>query len=372
MNLEELDLGEAKEEPAPATEHHGPPRPTPGSGPNFKSYFDFLLTNRPGISPLSFDSFHSIILIDYMPVPNVLFSTEIPVASPGGRPVPRFYELDMDVSEKLQIRVGKIWIPFDQGDPHFTFGGVMNTFEFNSASQSNFLPDVWADLGVGLKLKVARNRISVVDAHLYVVNGFREGGTDPASGITNLVYPDFSTPPLQEDNNHDKGVGARVAAMLYNTLSLGGSFFTCRYTDETNPSGRIIAIGVDSLLRFESQTTLRGGYVFMNVSLPNGLSVPNPAFPASESYQRAGAYMELGQKFGKYRLLVRGGIQNGDTRVEDANDRTIAGLRVEYNINPMLQLSLEYRKDLKRENGSGVALPKPNVEYTAARFVIRM
>ena len=117
-----------------------------------------------------------------MPNADITFSSEI-------RALPRFYELSWKVGKRNTLRLGKIWIPFDNTHPHQTFGGIMNTNEFNETSQ--FMPDLWADMGIGLKFRLVDRPGLKMDADVYLVNGFGDAGaaSDPLSDST--TYPNF-------------------------------------------------------------------------------------------------------------------------------------------------------------------------------------
>lgn len=326
------------------------------SGPLFKAYFDTLLTHRPGRT-FTFDSFHTILLFDYMPNQYITFSSEIPFGS--GRPTPRFYEVDWKISKKITFRIGRIWIPFDNTHPHQTFGGIMNTSEFGEATA--FLPDLWADLGLGLKIRLVDRPGLKMDGDIYIVNGFGDtGGTDPLGETSS--YPNFSdtSPATPEDNNDAKSIGGRVHATFSNMVGTGVSFYTGTYSSNgVTPAGSILAIGVDAQLRLPSKTDFRLGYIYMNVGVPGGTT--------RTSFLRAGFYAEARQRFSrKFSVMARGGVQQPDNGVVDVSDRTIIGGRVAYNFNPMFQISFEHFQDLESTAG------KVNKQYSGLRFVVKM
>lgn len=306
---------------------------------------------RPGINPLTFDNYHTAFLVDYIPNPDLQFS--VGVAPP--LIVPRFYELDYNISRRVQLRVGRIWVPFDQINPHNTFGGLWNTSTLRADNQEAFLPDIWADLGLGFKFTLADSPSLNVIAHLYVVNGFQSGGTDPLAEST--TYPDFETLPNAADNNTDKAFGGRIHMDVANVFGLGASVYSGAYSDEGTEANRILMLGADTQIRPTKSTEIRAGYALMNVDLRGGIT--------RQSYLRGGVYGELRQRIGsRWQLVARGGLTQNDNGVSDRNDRTLVGGRIECRISPNLTLIGEHHRDINPTPD------KVNLSYTAARLSI--
>lgn len=325
----------------------GPPRHH-GSGaqPIFKFLFDLVFAIRPGANPWTFDNYHTLALVDIIPRQGFHFSFEL-------NPTPRYYELDVDITDRLRIRAGRIWIPFDDMNPHNSFGGYINTSLLRPAGTVAFLPDIWADLGVGARFQILDTKDLSALAHLYVVNGFGAGGADPTGAATS--YPDFAALP-SPDANTDKAIGGRVQmGFLQRMLSVGASFYTGRYTPDTEGSSRILMLGLDAQVRPLSRLEARAGYTFGSVGLPAG-----------GSFNRAGFYAE-----GKYKLLenwfasIRLGLLQGDNRVTDANDQNLVGGRAGYEAD-WYQLSVQYMRDLKDVAG------KRSKEFTVLRFLVML
>ncbi|HTL12241.1 MAG TPA: 4Fe-4S binding protein [Bdellovibrionota bacterium] len=337
----------------------GPPPGTPGGPaasqytlpggmalPVFKVYFDFLFYLRPNKGNLSFDSFHNLLLFELMPDPKVQFSFEV-------RQSPRYYELDYNVSEKFKIRFGKIWIPFDDMSPHNIFGGRINTSQL-SPGNATFLPDLWAELGVGLKYTLIDTKALKFDADGYIVNGFRDGGTDPTGN--NESYPSFGTPGTAADNNRDKAFGGRLHATIARNFGLGTSFYTGRYNSQNeSKEKRITAIGFDAQARFGPIET-RAGLATMMVDAE------------TTTYNRGGLYGEVAYKFGaekRWKLLARGGTVQLDDRVLDVTDEQIIGGEIAYRLG-FIELSFEHSRDLL------IRTRKDNYTFTAFRVVVAL
>jgi len=354
INLGNLDSGPS---PISSGGGGGPPSrggpPSGGGGPVFKAFFDLLLYTRPGFQDITFRNFHPIFLVDYIPNEKVKFSFEV-------RTNPRFYELDYSISKSFTLRLGRIWIPFDDMDPHNNFGGVMNTSEFRSPGGAAFLPDIWADFGVGARTSLIDTARLGVFADLYVVIGFgQNGGIDPLG--SGSPYPFFSQPTAitAADNNTDKSIGGRIQLKLGGMLSIGGSIYRGRYTNETEEPADVMMSGIDTQLRLFTGTTIRIGFVYMKVDL---LADGENAF-----MERGGLYAEFMQRLRrKIKIYGMAGVLQGDHRSEDANDRTLLGVKIAYEINDYMQLSLLHFKDVQEIPG------KTGTEFTGLRYTIRM
>ncbi|MBC7692345.1 MAG: hypothetical protein H7222_11330 [Methylotenera sp.] len=317
-----------------------------GSHPDFKVYFDLDLISRPGYSNFTFDNYHSYLLFEFVPSPTVQFTFDV-------RETPRYYELDLQATPRLQVRLGKIWIPFDDMAPHNIFGGRVNVSRLSPGTGPVFLPDLWTDLGVGLKYKWFDTPKFALDTHLYVVNGFRDGGKDPTGATT--PYPSFSDLPTSADNNRAKAIGGRVAAKVGSRLGLGFSYYSNRWNSQDNPLSQTMSIlGFDTQLRLGRGTEFRFGLAKMSVNTVSG------------PFTRGGYYGEVGQKLGaeqKWKVLGRLGQVQVDDRVLDPNDVRIIGATVLYKPN-LIEYSIEHSKDLEMRSA------KKGYSYTAARVII--
>lgn len=326
-----------------------PLSPHAGSGvePHFSIYFDLLLASQPGKAEFSFLNFHPLLFFEILPSSEIQFSFEV-------NPSPRYFELDYQLSETLQLRAGKIWIPFDDLNPHNLFGGRIGTNRMRLGGVY-FLPDVWTDLGVGAKLNLSDTGRMTSEAHLYIVNGFRQGESDPFLGPG---YPSFTDSGISEkDNNSDKAVGARLQFLFERVFGFGISAYTGRWNDETKIDDvplRMNLLGTDFSMRFQD-TSVRLGIIGMFVALPN-----------EKTYRRHGEYVEFSQKFSDvWRFMLRAGNLDTDDRLTDMNDVTIVGAGLFYKPS-VVQLSLEHQVDVKTVGG------KAGYTFTFARVTVQM
>ncbi len=330
--------------------------------PNFKFYFDFMFRTRTpttGTTPKnnSFDSFHQIFMVEYTPTPEFTFMAEV-------RADPRFYEVAYQVSPRVQVRWGRIWIPLDDLSPHNIFGGRVNTSMLAYDSSLLLLPDLWADLGVALKYRVMDSPTHSMDFHAYAVNGFRQRN-DPL-GLASR-YPDFTSVGGGNglgDNNSQKDFGGRLQYKYKQSFGLGVSYYKGTYTDKNLPAGitepktlGLSILGGDIQFRPTNMTEFRAGYVTMNVDLEPTLTKPTA--------KRGGTYLELGQKFGSdrtWKALIRAGQVQADDRASTVGDLSLVGITLLKMVGP-LQFSVEYNKDSKQAPG------KTNMTYGAFRIV---
>jgi len=319
--------------------------------PMFKTYFDLDFVSRPGLNngrtDLTFDSYHSFLFFEINPTPDLQFMFDV-------NPNPRMFELDAQVAPRVQLRAGKIWIPFDDissQSPHTFFGGRTNTSKIAPGGLT-FLPDIWTDLGLGLKVKAIETESVALEAQTYIVNGFGEGGTDPKSLTTD--YPQFSNIAIGPDNNRDKAFGFRTHSKLFGQWGLGASLYRGRWSNEELPSAGITLVGIDA--QWEMSTTeFRLGWASMKVGLTD-----------SSSFVRNGSYAEVGQKLGskqQWKVLARGGAIQLDSRTLASNDQQIIGGAVLFRPG-LIQYSVEHSRDVRKLAG------KSNYSYTALRLII--
>jgi len=341
----EAKAAPASESPTRAvTSHHM----APGVEPHFNIFFDLWLAYQPGKAELSFLNFHPLLLLEVVPLPDLQFSFEV-------NPSPRYYELDYRVNEWLQFRAGKIWIPFDDMNPHNLFGGMIATSRLRLGTMA-YLPDIWTDLGVGAKFNIIEQPNLNLDGHLYVVNGFGGGGTDPMGQSAN--YPLFNDIPVSaSDTNNNKAIGGRLHALIDRTFGLGLSFYTGQWTpDGPSDSRSIYMVGLDAQIR-KGRTEYKLGFSYMPVALLGDVG-----------YHRQGQYLEVNQKFGKqdeWRLTGRVGHLDPDSRLTDDNDTLTVGAGLRWKPG-MVAFAFEHYQDVKK-----VAIKK-GYSFTAFRSIIQL
>lgn len=300
---------------------------TAGAEPHFSVMFDLLMAYRPGVGRegFSFLNFHPLLFFEIVPTSNIIFSFEV-------NPSPRYYELDYILNKTVTLRVGKIYIPFDDMNPHNMFGGMINTSRMQFGS-TQYLPDIWADLGVGVKLNLTDTKALKLESHFYVVNGFGSTGTAPAT------TPQFSGPTVSaSDNNDNKSVGTRVHAIISRVFGVGFSAFYGRWSDQRDDVNNVLILGGDVQLRFP-KTEIKAGVSSFAVKYSNG-----------SSFNRSGNYIEAQQKFGErdeWRVVGRYGMQDTNDKIVDDSDNNLIGGGIRWKPN-FITLALEHYQDIKK------------------------
>lgn len=337
---EEVDLS-AMEESAPAANPHGG---STTAEPHFSVFFDLIMGYRPGKENFSFLNFHPLLFFEIVPTSDIIFSFEV-------NSNPRFYELDYQASKALTLRVGKIYIPFDDMNPHNLFGGIIGTGSMAFGSTA-YLPDIFADLGVGLKYIIMDTKDIKLESHFYVVNGF-----GPANAATNDV-PNFSSVG-SADVNDNKSIGGRFHALISRFVGIGFSFYTGRWSNANGPVNHLLMLGGDAQIRLP-KTEIRAGFSTMQVGYETTL-IGTP-------YNRSGMYVELQQKFGgrdEWRGIARLGSLDTNDSIVDNSDNFIVGGGIRWKPN-VITLSLEHYQDTKQVPG------KTATSFTFLRTVIQL
>ena len=344
---ETVDLTQMDQKNAPSKATSKNPASPHGQqtfSPNFHVFFDLNLISRPGVTDLTFDSFHSFLLFELAPTPEIQFSFDV-------NPSPNYFELDYQFAKRFTFRAGKIWIPFDDMSPHNIFGGRVGVSRLTLGDA--YLPDLWTDLGVGLKWQMVDSALLNLVSNVYVVNGFRSGGEDYIT--PGGEYPLFSDLPTSPDNNMDKAIGGRIHGTLFRKIGLGASIYSGRWSDQDDAARGLLIWGADAQVRL-GKTEIRSGISSMSADL------------GYDTVNRGGVYGELGQKFGaqsQFKALLRGGTLQLDDRVTDQNDRTIVGATLLYQPGP-IQVSIEHSRDINDE------VAKVDKTYTALRLIIAL
>ncbi len=304
----------------------------------FHLYSDLIFHLKDSIT--TFDSFHNLFIAELHERGVFKFSAEI-------NPNPRLFELQYRLNEKLTIFGGKFLIPFNHPNPHTRYGGYVISSQNIGTEDKTLLPDIWSDLGIGLKYKFLEFSSWYLKLNFYVCNGFQGGGKDPLNGE---YYPDFSNTG-KEDNNSDKAVGFGLSAYFNRFMRVGFSFYTNMYELPL----RLYIIGLDSKVIVLKNMDLEAGYIFFHVMLP-----------AYSSFDRGGFYLKLNYDFSNnfYSELMTG-ISQTDSRIQDEGDKTLVGLKFGYRVK-IFDFSLIGLYDLEKFSG------KTKYSYFGLRASLRI
>jgi hypothetical protein len=277
---------------------------------------------------LSFETYHMLFFFQSRPRKEFEFQTQL-------SPTPNFFEVGFWLGPKTKFRLGKIFIPFESRSPHVTYGGRVNTSATAHPGTEAFLPDYWAEYGLGFETTLFEDQDFRLNLDAVLVNGLREGGTDPNATTSLPSYPSFSDSSLLlvPDNNSDKAIGGRVEAKIFDAVTVGAATYRCRYTNEGNLYRSLWIYGADVGINIEG-LILRAGYIGMEVGLVS---------PGTRML-RGGVFAELGGQFGKWRALARTGTYQSDSRVHTPGDQQLVGVSFRYQAHPFF-ISASYHHD---------------------------
>jgi hypothetical protein len=213
---EEVDLTQLeKEQPAAKPSGH------PGKAESeeklspfkFKLFFDLLLQYQ-FVDPKKFEFTrdHAYVVLEVPIADWLTFRTDI-------SPEPQFFEIIFSAGNTLELRLGKVLIPFGQNEFHHLIGGRVD-------KQSLFLPTIWADYGFALKHLLYEGETIGFDYSIWVVNGFQQttdldGNAKPSSRAGSLT-----------DNNMMKGMGVRPVLHVGPAFSFGVSWYVDGWDDD--------------------------------------------------------------------------------------------------------------------------------------------
>lgn len=351
VDLNTLTSGPSPSSSAPGNSSFEHAHGGTGTPPNLQVYFDLNLINRPGIpgQELAFMNFHSFVFLNFLPDAKLQFSADLPQFN--------YYELDYMILPHLQVRAGRIWIPFDDLSPHSLFGGRVNVSALAPDGQT-LLPTLWTDLGLGVKYDILDTPKLLLVANAYFVNGFGAGGTDPMGGTE---YPLFTSNQGNQDTNRNKAIGGRLHATFFGAYGLGVSYYTGRWNPQTDPTPLGIRIfGVDAQARYGP------------VEFRTGMATATSDIPVDSlgtmAASRGGFYGEVGYRFGYqdvWKVLGRGGTIQLDDRVISNTDQTLVGATILRRLGP-IEISLEHSRDLKK------IATKTNYSLTNLRMVVAL
>lgn len=349
---EEIDLDlDSPEQLEPASSKYG--QHASAVKKHITIYVDAALTSLKGAdnlgSGLTFSNFHSFFILDVSATLEISFTGEISGS-------PRFYEIGYQPYDWLKFRMGKILVPFDDREIHSIYGGKTNVI--NISPDGTFVPYLWGDLGVDVQLQLIDTTWLSSKLDIYVINGIGTGGTDPLEEAES--FPDFtSIPSIGNDNNKSKAWGGRLHSTFFGNFGLGGSYYSGRWTDQTDPGKNIEIWAVDSQLRIPFLNhQIRVGYAQGTTDL---LDINSDAVAI-----RRGFYGELTQSaWNSWKFIFRTGFLNLDDRIVDKNDQAWLTGMILYRPS-VLQWSIEYSRDTKRTVDKGI------YNYWAFRVTARL
>lgn len=229
-----------------------------------------------------------------------------------------FYELQYNFSPYMNIRVGKIFIPFGQSDYHHIYGGLVD-------ETASFLRKFWCDYGVAFHSKI----ISSLQGDIFVGNGF------PVYG--NTVF--FSQPPTPRDNNMMKSVALRLKWRPIQQVFLIANGYYDAYSDQNDLRDFIFMYGLD--VGFEARKFhLKTGAAV--AELFDHKTTPLDGFLFASKWYRWAWYSEARYNFTRMlSLQLRAGSMDTDNRTQSPTDQM--NLNTTFFVRPgPFEISLSY------------------------------
>jgi hypothetical protein len=305
---QEVDLGQLEAE-ASTSQAANPQQPPAGADQHlpfkFKLFFDLLLRYQ-FVDPKQFEftKDHAYVILELSMADWLSFRTDV-------SPSPQFYELVFNLGNKLELRVGKVLIPFGQNEFHHLIGGRVD-------KQSLFLPVIWADYGIAFKHLLYEGETIGVDYSVWAVNGFQEG-----SDLNGQPAPSTNAGSLS-DNNMMKGMGIRPQLHIGTAFTLGASWYMDSWDKDDEQYMYFYGVDLDFGYGFIplpvlKDVRLRGEFARGEVQLP--LQNWKKGLFGYHGVDRFGYNLEI-----SYRILpwlsarYRFGYLDPDNRVKDVND----------------------------------------------------
>lgn len=330
---EEIDLDQLEEEePAP------PPTGHPGGSVDsgrlipfkFKLFFDLLLEYEWEREILQFTRDHNYVVLELSATEWLSFRTDVSL-------MPQFYEIVFHIGQNMELRLGRVLIPFGQNEFHHLIGGRVD-------EQNLFLPAIWADNGVAFKHIVYDGELISFDYSAWVVNGFNET-IDPVSGtpFPSRVVGEGLPPG---DNNVMKGLGVRPTVRFGPAITIGTSWYLDIWNDynaplETPapsevPSEAVQPTSIDKQMMLFYGADVDFGYGFIpvdglrDIRIRGEIAWGEVMLPQSNWYRglffyyaslRRGFNLELSYRIFNFLILrYRFGYLDADHRNKDVND----------------------------------------------------
>jgi hypothetical protein len=269
-----------------------------GGGTGIKLFVDLLLNYQAGQKSFDFRPNHTYVLVQADIMDRVQFLIHV-------SDDPILFELTLNLTETLDIAMGKMLLPFGINQFHHIIGGRVD-------QQSHFLPETWGDYGLALKHRVWDGEWIAAEYSAYVVNGF--AGTDGP------VIADGTA----ADNNFAKGLGGQLAITAFRSVILTGSGYYDIWDDENEHQMVYYAVGMELLpglyrkipvlnrMRFRGEWA-RGEIEMAERNYQQGL--------IEHAFARAGYFGEMTARiWGPVVGRIRVGKINPDNTVTDRDD----------------------------------------------------
>ncbi|NNE55102.1 MAG: hypothetical protein HKN32_03705, partial [Flavobacteriales bacterium] len=286
-------------------------------------------------SAAQFRTYHKFLILNVSPIENVSFEAEVLDLS--------YYELIFHVSEKYDVRVGKIWVPFGSSPFHHYYGGIQG-----DPFSGLLVPNVWAEFGGTVGGSLYTDETIAVDADVFLVRGFES----ELGNVLNLS---------SGGSDGNIAIGARTKFGIGGKFSVWGSVMYNRFgeieaaDDGDEVKGEVLLWGGDIVTEFglidvPLLRDLRVRAAFARADVKDELLV-DPVNSKEFWYYKYGDYVELTHR--GYRGVVPrvryGTIIDFDDRVTN-NDSHNWDLALLYRMGRHVLFLAEYQINMEEVN----------------------
>ena len=141
-----------------------------------------------------------------------------------------YYEMTYNISRRIDMRVGKIWVPFGSTPFHHYYGGRQG-----DPFDGLLLPNVWSEFGAGFSGTVYSGERLHIDSDLYIIRGF-DGELGTVMDLTN------------GGSDNLFAYGGRTHMRIGSKLSIWGSLLYNEFG--VNNDGQLLLWGGDLLVDY--------------------------------------------------------------------------------------------------------------------------
>jgi hypothetical protein len=269
-----------------------------GSSSGIKLTLDLLLDYKVGQKKFEFRPNHTYVLVQANLSDNLQLLVHV-------SDNPLFFELTYNVTPEIAVTLGKILIPFGTNEFHHIIGGRVD-------ETSSFLPETWADYGIGIHHMLYDSKYFNVEYNFYIVNGMK--GVEAPLIVS-------GTP---DDNNWFKGLGTRWKLTFMNDITATLSAYYDRWDEQVDRSLFFYSVGLEvrpglyKNVPVLNRLRLRGEWAWGEVQTASDNTQQGLM---KYGFARAGYYGELTARIlDNLHFRMRLGRINSDNTVANDND----------------------------------------------------
>ena len=223
-----------------------------------------------------FRNYHKFLFLKVTPTESLTLDAEILDLS--------YYEMAYNVTPRITLRAGKIWVPFGATPFHHYYGGRQG-----DPFSGLLLPNVWSEFGASLEGALLQTEQFSLDGSIYTIRGF-----DGALG----TVVDFNSGGADDVF----AIGGRAHFAVGSKIGLWGSALYNQFGEERE--GQILLWGADLLLDYGLVDVpvlrdLRLRAAFARAEIQDEVLV-KPSANSDHWYFRYGDYVEVSYRGARF------------------------------------------------------------------------